>query len=80
MLGLTLGRYLLNRCQGKAKTTAWKFDGTKFSGDFDWLDLYDVPAQTQKAQAYAIALAAPELGQESAALKWLWEKALAEWP
>jgi len=80
VLGLTLGRYLLNRCQGKAKTTAWKFDGTKFSGDFDWLDLYDVPAQTQKAQAYAIALAAPELGQESAALKWLWEKALAEWP
>ena len=80
VLGLTLGQYLVNRCQGKPKAGAWKFDGPQFSNDFSWLDFYDVAAGSQKAQPYAIALGQSALGQSSPILKWLWDKAVEEWP
>ena len=85
MLGLTLGQYLVDRCEGTATTyQAWMFSGDKYPDDedFDWTELYDVGTPGQSATAYVEELTVPDpaIGAPSSILEWLWTKAAAEWP
>ena len=83
-LGLALGQYLVDRCDGSVTTyRAWLFDGNDYPAreDFDWSKFYDVEAAKQSGTDYVreLADAAPQLGAPSAVLTWLWRKAAAEW-
>jgi membrane-associated phospholipid phosphatase len=84
-LGLTLGRYFLARCNKGAGYTAWKFDGTKFAGDFDWRDiahtLEGTSADPSKAPRYLERMEKLDLSAKdySPPLSWLWSEARKEW-
>ena len=81
VLGLTLGHYFIDRCRGAKDYKAWKFDGTRFKGDFDWHDLYDVEHARQKQTAFAKDLGEQRLEKDpgSPILEFLWKKAVKEW-
>lgn len=81
LLGLTLGQYFVNRCQGARDYSSWLFDGTRFSGDFDWHDLYDVEHARQKDPKFVKALGDQPLENDpgSPILRFLWDKAVKEW-
>lgn len=90
VLGLTLGRYFVDRCTGVAPANSWEFDGTNYPGhmDFDWRDYFDPQnpadniAPEQKATTWAtesILADADQNQTRSAPLDWLWQKAAAEW-
>ena len=88
MLGLTLGQYLVARCKAANSYSAWKFDGTKFKGDFSWRAMFDVgsgqkEAKTEEAipSTYIESAEPQTLGPEdhSTVLNWLWVEASKEW-
>jgi membrane-associated phospholipid phosphatase len=89
MLGLTLGRYLIARCQGNPTIS---FDSTAFDGDapgppspastdFSWDALVDPATDAILAVAPWVTLTGQQSdnGEGSALLQWLWGKAAAEW-
>jgi hypothetical protein len=55
VLGLTLGQYFVNRCSGAAGYRAWRFKGTKYppNDDFIWHNLYDVNTEQLKSMPAA---------------------------
>jgi hypothetical protein len=80
-----LGRYFIARCNKSAGYTTCRFDGTKFSGDFEWRDIArsldgtvtdpaDVPRYLERIERR-------DLGPEdySLPLNWLWSEAKKEW-
>jgi hypothetical protein len=82
MLGLTLGEYLVRRCTDGGNIASWRFIGEAFDGrtDFDFRTQYDTESGQRLAPAFAQKL--PGTGTPvdvSPPLKWLWDKALAEW-
>nr|WP_246742400.1 phosphatase PAP2 family protein [Microvirga splendida] len=89
VLGLTLGQYFVSRCSGADGYTAWRFNGTKYpqDADFIWHDLYDVTTETltpmPSATGYSVEYAANDQAidsqHQSYVLAWLWDKAQAEW-
>jgi membrane-associated phospholipid phosphatase len=89
VLGLTLGRYFVNRCSGAAGYRAWRFEGTKYpqDGDFIWHELYDVAGETLRAIPNATGYSVPDgpnnqvidPSKQSYVLTWLWNKAKSEW-
>ena len=81
LLGLTLGQYFAARCRGARDYSSWKFEGSRFSGDFDWRDLYDVEHARQKAPVFVKALGDQPLEKDPGApnLEFLWKKAVEEW-
>ena len=90
VLGLTLGRYFVDRCTGTAPTVSWEFDGTDYPGDedFNWRDYFEPedpaagndPVQTETAWATFDEITDADTDQDtSAPLNWLWLKAAAEW-
>jgi hypothetical protein len=85
VIGLTLGRYLADRCEGKRSYRSWRFDGTAFpeegETDFDWQALYDVAGDTFKPTPYTKQPVDRPFGKDvhSPILAHLWDKALAEW-
>jgi len=86
MLGMTLGNYMVSRCDRSIEYEAWKFDGAAFNpaSDFDCTEFFDVANFSQKESAPATyasqlgdqAIAAPE---QPTPLTWLWGKAKDEW-
>jgi hypothetical protein len=87
-LGLTLGKYLVARCRGNGAYTAWKFDGSRFSGDFNWRAIFNVErgqteAETESATPSTYVEDAGEQNlsesDRSPALNWLWMAAMKEW-
>lgn len=87
VLGLTLGKYFVDRCTGVAPAASWKFNGAAYphSEDFDWRDYFDPTAGAdpqQKTTGWAIEnaiLNADGNQTTSAPLNWLWKMAAAEW-
>jgi membrane-associated phospholipid phosphatase len=85
VLGVTLGSYLADRCEGKPSYRSWRFDGTSFpvSGatDFDWQAHYDVATDTFKPASYTKQPVVRPFGRDvhSPLLATFWEKALEEW-
>jgi membrane-associated phospholipid phosphatase len=81
VLGLTLGHYFVERCCGADEYRAWKFDGSRFKGDFDWRQLYDVEEAGQKETPFAEGMGTQRLDKDpgSPILEFLWNKAVAEW-
>jgi hypothetical protein len=84
VLGMTLGEYLVQRCQGGGTYDAWSFDGNRFPGtqDFVLTDLFDFAQSRQIEQAgYGVTReeTPPALGAKSPILEQLWKNARAEW-
>jgi membrane-associated phospholipid phosphatase len=88
MLGLTLGQYLVARCKAASLYASWKFDGTKFKGDFNWRAMFDVGSGQKEAKTegaipstYIESTGTQTLVPEdhSAVLNWLWVEASKEW-
>jgi PAP2 superfamily len=91
VLGLTLGRYLVNRASAVNNYHASGFDGVAFDGvanpaleDFDWTDLFDEAAANPAVKyikAYVTDLGAQNIAGDTppSALSWLWGRAVAEW-
>jgi hypothetical protein len=92
LLGLTLGRYFVQRCRGQTSYEAWGFDSAAFpdptannvppnDGDFYWHEFYDPAADTQTARPYAVSRGSPNIAAATAQspLRWLWGQARAEW-
>jgi membrane-associated phospholipid phosphatase len=90
VLGLTLGRYFLQRARGAAATggaqfNAWRFDGERYPGteDFDFHKFYN----TANGSEWLDPSIDPPYVDEitslpptiSPILKWLWDQAYAEW-
>jgi membrane-associated phospholipid phosphatase len=82
MLGLTLGQYLVARCKNYGRFEAWTFQGADYpaGADFHWQELYNVATETQKKHAWAVRTIVKANGVASEPLRWLWDKAKAEWP
>jgi membrane-associated phospholipid phosphatase len=88
-LGLTLGQYVYARCTQQSSYPAWKFDGTRFKGDFNWRAQFDVASGQQKdattdgpnPSRYVESLGPQYLNanDSSPALAFLWGEALKEW-
>jgi hypothetical protein len=86
VLGLTLGRYFIQRATGGAQQfNAWRFDGERYPGtqDFDFHDFYDSATALEQLNPAIdppyvdrIASQRPEV---SPVLKWLWDEAAKEW-
>jgi hypothetical protein len=84
VLGLTLGHYFVKRAKGEASYDAYDFDGSGYpqDQDFAWRDYYSVDTKSQLDSAAYVrkdARKALDAPGNSAALEWLWGKALAEW-
>jgi membrane-associated phospholipid phosphatase len=83
VLGLTLGRYFVDRCSGAMAYTDADFDGTQYprDQDFVWRDLYDPNVEALRATAYSGPGAGQALdpARQSGLLSWLWNRAVAEW-
>jgi membrane-associated phospholipid phosphatase len=81
LLGLTLGHYFVARCTGARGFGGWRFDGTRYAGDFDWHDLYDVARARQKETDFARSMGSTSLQGDTASpiLRFLWKKAVEEW-
>ncbi|MDB5503632.1 MAG: hypothetical protein JWR89_3534 [Tardiphaga sp.] len=83
MLGLTLGRYFIQRAQaGATDFQAWRFDGERYppEGDFDFRDFCEAGTVTEKpVPSYIAALAAQPAPDKSDILEWLWLQAVQEW-
>jgi hypothetical protein len=88
-LGLTLGQYFVARCTQGSSYPAWRFDGTRFKGDFNWRAQFDVTSGQQKdattdgpnPSRYVENIGTQYLNahDQSPALSWLWGEALKEW-
>ncbi|MEH2484018.1 hypothetical protein V1282_007375 [Nitrobacteraceae bacterium AZCC 2146] len=85
MLGLTLGRYFIQRAQGGSAFQAWRFDGERYPPDSDFdLRNFCIAATVQELPAPHIdppyidpvASKPPEV---SPMLNWLWAEAAKEW-
>ncbi|TMV03375.1 phosphatase PAP2 family protein [Ruegeria sediminis] len=90
VLGLTLGRYFVDRCTHAAPSESWEFDGIAYPGDqdFDWRSYFHPndpaggthPEQEQTAWATKDDIGDADANQMmSAPLNWLWGKAADEW-
>ncbi|MDX2156674.1 MAG: phosphatase PAP2 family protein [Hyphomicrobiaceae bacterium] len=87
MLGLTLGEYIVARCTNSSEYTAWRFDGTRFKGDFLWRALLDIekgrkPATADGAAGPFVESAGPQSldpAGRSPILEWIWNEAVKEW-
>ena len=94
LLGLTLAEYLVGRFTGQRKYRSCSFNGQRYptrgdkagvNTDFHWEDFYDANSQKLRIAdgnvgRYAkLGGTAHPLGDESLALRWLWNKAKAEW-
>jgi hypothetical protein len=86
VLGLTLGRYFIQRAKGGAQQfRAWRFDGERYPGnqDFDFHNFYDAATAVERPDPNvnppyvdAIPSQAPAV---SRILNWLWTEAVNEW-
>jgi membrane-associated phospholipid phosphatase len=92
VLGMTLGRYFVQRCRRKTTYNAWGFDSSLFpdptagkpppdDGDFYWSELFDVVADNQLATPYSILRSSETIAATpvQSPLRWLWQKARSEW-
>jgi len=92
LLGLTLAEYLIGLCTGADSYRPSTFDGTKYpinaerrgvGTDFNWEELYDADNLQLRIDGTAARFAKIErrrpYGERSMPLRWLWNKAKAEW-
>jgi len=83
VLGLTLGRYFIQRAQGGTQFDAWRFDGERYPGthDFDFHNLFyagSERADPNADPAYVDLIPSQPPGK-SLILEWLWSEAANEW-
>jgi len=84
MLGLTVGRYFVARCNRSGTFTGWRFNGPCFEGDFDWraiLPQIDAANRRPAPPQYLERMEDHTLdaSESSPALEWLWTAAKREW-
>jgi hypothetical protein len=93
LLGLTLAEYLVALCTDETKYRSSSFDGSRYpvsqdrtgeKTDFNWEHFYDIDTQRMEigsaARGYAKLGRRPHtIGAKPMSLRWLWEKAKAEW-
>jgi hypothetical protein len=86
LLGLTLGRYLFHRAQAgvQGPFVPARFDGEHFDAAVDFAFREQVNTNTgnqlnSPVRPYARLLPAQQV-RRSGLLRWLWEKAVDEWP
>jgi hypothetical protein len=81
VLGLTLGRYFLQRATGGTKFDAWRFDGERYPGkqDFDFHEFYDSATGEEKPNPPYVDPIPSQPPGVSPILNWLWQQAKMEW-
>jgi membrane-associated phospholipid phosphatase len=84
VLGLTLGDYFVSRCRN-GPYQAWEFDGSQWPDrDFfrqDFFNTKEGSQETDKELKLAVKSQADPVNLgHSDILKWLWDKAVEEWP
>ncbi|WGR90884.1 phosphatase PAP2 family protein [Bradyrhizobium sp. ISRA435] len=86
VLGLTLGRYFIQRALGGRNFNAWRFDGERYPGNQDFIFHhfhYDPGTDKETMDPYVDPLYVDSIPSKAPAksliLGWLWKEAADEW-